>query len=255
MLKKRIVVTLCHDGKGNCVKPVAFSTNRRRVGDLMSKIKILAKRNIDELCLLDIYASEERREQNLDLIEEVCSELTCPVSIGGNISNRRQVRELMNHGADKIILRTHANRSVIENIAHFIGSQSTVVAFDVVKPYVSLGKTNQNILKMSMINAHLAGVGEMLVTSVMHDGKMKGMDLHLADMLAGCPYVTVLNGGAERPEDMLEAFDRGIDAVGASSMFLFTDITPRDCAEFLHANGVPVRNDPPFEWKFKGVKS
>ena len=91
---------------------------------------------------------------------------------------------------------------------------------------------------------HIVGVGEFIFTSVLSEGTLEGYDLILAQFLAKCPYVTVLNGGCGKPSHMLKAFRLGASNVAASSMFLYTDTTPRDCAEYLVKRGIDVRNDP-----------
>ena len=178
MLKKRVIVTLCHDGRGNALKPVGFAKhNRRKVGSLIQHINVLAKRNIDELVLMDICATEENRGQNLGLVAEVCEKLTCPVAIGGGIQSRQQVKELLNHGADKIILRSFAYKDIVKDISNYIGSQSVAIAIDVVKPFGKLQPRDKLFLMQEIISYRDAGAGEFIVTSVAHDGRMEGMDI------------------------------------------------------------------------------
>ena len=104
MLKNRIIVTLLHDGKGNAVKPVSFGVPRP-VGSLAQHIKVQAERDIDELILIDINATREKRTINFDRIAEYASDLYCPLTVGGNICSLEDIRAALNYGADKVILK------------------------------------------------------------------------------------------------------------------------------------------------------
>ena len=108
-LKTRIIPILLTDGKGNVVKPIKFQRPYRIVGNLMQHIRVLEKRNVDELILIDIEASNEGRLIDCDKIKEYTKELYCPVTLGGGIENINDINKLLKSGADKISIQNKSN--------------------------------------------------------------------------------------------------------------------------------------------------
>lgn len=236
MLKHRIIVTILHDGKGIAVKPVGFKRPYRRVGSLMQHIKVQAQRDIDELILIDIEATPQNRTVDFEKIKEYAAELYCPLTIGGGINKLEHVRSALNAGADKVIVKGEIERNTnfISAIAKKYGSQVLVVAMDYnnVLPYYG-GRYKKY---------EQFGAGEICLTNIDHDGSMKGYDIrHIEHAVKSCNIPIIANGGCGFPRDMEKALSVGAHAVAASSMFLYTDVTPKDCAKYLHTQGYKVR--------------
>ena len=245
MLKKRIIVTLTHDGKGNVVKPIGFTRPGRKVGTLQQHVRILSQRNIDELILLDITATEERRQQNWKLVSQVAEQLTCPLAIGGSIKSTEDIKNAFNSGADKVVIRSHNSPTAfIRYLAKWIGSQSVIYAMDLSKRRFVNGECTPEDIDSALRGLTEAGIGELMITSADIDGTMSGYDLALLASIVSEFKVKVpiiFNGGCSGVADMAEAFKFGADAVAASSVFLYTALTPKDCARELANKGFNVR--------------
>lgn len=242
-LKKRIVVTILTDGKGNAVKPVAFSNHQRVVGSLMQTVRVQETRNIDELILIDINASKEGRTINFDAISEFTSELYCPLTLGGGIYRLEHIRSALNAGADKVIVKTALSYvGFIRNAANKYGAQCIVGAVDVWNrgKDLDLGQLNGLITRVKVYTK--LGVGEICLTSMTHDGTLGGYDLELLGIVRNVSNTPlIINGGCGTPWHMADAFQAGADACAASSMFLYNDVTPKSCARELKRMGYNVR--------------
>lgn len=242
-LKKRIVVTLLWDGI-QVVKPIQFKRPYRKLGPLMQYVNILEKRNIDELILLDIEATAQKRKPKFEELKEFTSQLFCPVTIGGGISELDDIIQLFNCGADKVSIRSKSKYlSFIEQVAYKIGNQAITVAIDITKqrdkPETLL---INDIMPTWAKRIENAGAGEILLTSIDKDGTLNGYDTDLISSVCNAVCVPVIaNGGCGTPAHMLEALNAGADAVAAGSMFLYTSTTPRECAKYLYEHGVDVR--------------
>src|SRR5258708_37558756 len=123
-LKHRVIPILLTDGQGNCVKPVKFQRPYRKVGSLMQYVKILEKRNIDELVILDIEATNENRLIDCEKIKEYTKELFCPVTLGGGIKTLDDINKLLQSGADKVAIK-QSNLIIFDAVKKF-GSQAIV---------------------------------------------------------------------------------------------------------------------------------
>ena len=235
MLKNRIIVTLLHDGKANAVKPVSFGAPRP-VGSLAQHVKVQAERDIDELILIDINATREKRTINFDRIAEYASDLYCPLTVGGNIHSLEDIRAALNYGADKVILKNALLKypRFVKEASKKYGAQCLVAAMDwpdKLTPY------DYNVRMIERL-----GVGEICFTSTTRDGKMEGYNIKSLTSIIKCAKVPVIaNGGCGSVDDMHKALRIGASAVAASSLFLYTDITPRECAEELARRGCQVR--------------
>lgn len=236
MLKHRIIPILLTDGQGNCVKPVQFQRPYRKVGSLMQYVKMFEKRNIDELIVLDIEATNEGRLIDCDKIKEYTKELFCPLTLGGGIKSLDDINKLLQSGADKVAMHRVFYKEgweFITKAANKFGSQAIVV--DVIINWPEMKDEKWNILEK-------LGAGEILLTNVETDGTMQGYDLNLISSVSKNLNIPVIaSGGCSEPSDMAKAIRAGASAVAAGSMFLFKDITPRDCAEYLDKEGIGVR--------------
>ena len=232
-LKTRIIPILLTDGKGNVVKPIKFQRPYRIVGNLMQHIRVLEKRNVDELILIDIEASNEGRLIDCDKIKEYTKELYCPVTLGGGIENINDINKLLKSGADKISIQNKSNSfAFVKLAARTFGSQCITISVD-----VKQGREQEAEEFCSYM--YMCGAGEILLTSMDEEGTMEGYDIELLIRVADRLNIPVIiNGGAGDPSHMEQAIKNGASAVAASSMFLFKDFTPRDCAKYLQERGL-----------------
>ena len=238
MLKTRIIPILLTDGKGNLVKPIKFQRPYRVVGSLMQYVRVLEKRNIDELIIIDIEASNEGRLIDSEKIKEYTKELYCPVTLGGGIHKLDHINELLQSGADKITIQTASNdQEFIKKAVEKFGSQCITIAVDVDDFYGAYPSAATLCKYMEQ-----DGAGEILLTSTSYEGTQLGYNIPL---LIECVDVLkiplIINGGCGEPSHMEIAIKNGASAVAASSMFLYTDTTPKDCAKYLQDRDLQVR--------------
>jgi cyclase len=241
-LKKRIIVTLLWDGR-QVVKPVGFERPYRKLGSLMQYIRVIEKRNIDELILIDIEASPQKREPNWEAIREVTSQIYCPLTYGGGIKTLDHIKEALNSGADKVAMRGALREYgfTVEASRKF-GSQAIVACYDYFKnaDNICIDGTSLTPYLCNLLGQR--GVGEILLTDVEKDGTLNGYNLNLIrDVSRACSIPIIASGGCGNISHCLEAIEAGADAVAAGSMYLYTDTTPRDVAKYLYENNVPVR--------------
>jgi imidazole glycerol-phosphate synthase subunit HisF len=239
-LKTRCIPTLLWDQRG-LVKPIAFERPGRFVGSLMSAAMLYENRTCDELILLDIDATPNGRGPRFDAIKQFTSKLFCPVTVGGGVRSLADIRELLNAGADKVVIRTHASPGFIRDASTKFGSQCIVVAIDYTT-YPGRRFDDTGMVAVQAKQAERAGAGEIILTNMNRDGTRKGYDLETIKLICETVKIPVVaNGGCSGPQDMLAAINAGAHAVAASSIFLFDNLTPSDCKAFLNEEGVPVR--------------
>ena len=234
VLKTRVIPVLLWDARG-LVKPIAFQRPGRFVGSLMSAAMINENRTCDELILLDIDATPNGRGPRTAQIKQFTSKLFCPLTVGGGVRSLGDIRDLLNAGADKVVIRSHGTPEFIRRAADKFGSQCIVVAIDYdlrIREFVP-GMARR-------IESY--GAGEIILTNQDGDGVRCGYELMtLAKVCAAVKIPVIANGGCSGPADMLAAIKAGAHAVAASSIFLFDDMTPHACKEYLAKEGVPVR--------------
>lgn len=237
MLKKRVIPVLLWDERGLC-KPIGFERPGRLVGSLMSAAMVYEHRTCDELILLDIDATPKERPPRFEAIKQFTSKLFCPVSVGGGVRSLDDIRGLLNAGADKVVIRTHASPNFIREAAQKFGSQCIVVAIDYFEPTpTDLGKMTFRAIFLEKM-----GAGEFILTNRHRDGTRLGYDIDTIKLFCKSIKVPVIaNGGCSGPGDMARAIGAGAHAVAASSIFLYADMTPARCKEYLARDGVPVR--------------
>lgn len=251
MLKVRIIPTLLWKGLG-LVKGVGFDS-WRRVGTVLPAIKVYTMRDVDELMILDITATDEAKEPDYETIADWAQECFVPVTIGGGIRNLEQIKRLLRCGADKIAINTAAYEEphLISEAANRFGAQCVVVSIDACRMsdggyecYSHSGKRPTGFRPADWARrCEELGAGEILLTSIERDGTMQGYDLELIAEVARAVSVPVIaSGGAGSPLHMLQAIRAGASAVAAASMFHFTEQTPAECRDFLHSAGIPVRH-------------
>jgi cyclase len=195
-------------------------------------VHIFNDKEVDELIILDIDATQEKRIPDLRLIQKIADECYMPFTVGGGISSVEQAGNIIKSGAEKIAVCTAAliNPDLVRQIAEVHGSQSLVVSVDVKKDL--FGKYRvvmRNASKKASVplfewlnQLEQLGAGEILINSIDRDGMMKGYDLHMIKKVAervSLPIIAL--GGAAEQEDLKKAIDYGADAVAAGSMFVF----------------------------------
>jgi imidazole glycerol-phosphate synthase subunit HisF len=248
-LTKRIIP--CLDVKdGRTVKGVNF-VNIRDAGDAVELASFYAEQGADELVFLDITATNEKRKTLLELVTKVAAAINIPFTVGGGISSVEDVSVLLNAGADKISINTAAikNPSLITELARQFGSQCIVLAVDANLEndnwfvYLNGGRiaTSLNALDW-MKQAIDLGAGEILLTSINHDGTKQGFANDLIKEVESFSTVPVIaSGGAGTMQHFADVFNAGADAALAASLFHYKEISIPELKQFLKKMNVEVR--------------
>jgi len=250
MLAKRIIP--CLDIKdGRTVKGVNF-VDLKDAGDPVELGKKYCDEGADELVFLDITATHEKRKTLAALAKNIAQHLNIPFTIGGGISSVNDASHLLEAGADKISINSAAvkNPDLINQLADTFGNQFVVVAIDAKQingewfVYLNGGRLATDIpLFQWAKEAENRGAGEILFTSMDHDGTKNGFACQaLAEMsdLVGIPIIA--SGGAGNIDHFTEVFTIGkADAGLAASIFHFNEIKISDLKQSLHRHGIPVR--------------
>jgi cyclase len=250
MLTRRIIPCLDVMG-GQTVKGINF-INLRQAGDPVELGQVYAEQGADELVFLDITATVEQKPIFTDLVKRIASNLNIPFTVGGGIHDEDDIIRLLSAGADKITINTAAvkNPALIERMAVRYGSQCIVVAIDVKYTgekwlvYVNGGRTQTKLgVEEWAAEAVQRGAGEILLTSMDHDGTKAGFALDLTRMISENVTVPVIaSGGAGNFQHFLDILTRGkADAALAASVFHFGEISIPDLKQFLANNQVVVR--------------
>ncbi len=251
MLAKRIIP--CLDIKdGQTVKGTNF-VNLRQAGDPVELGRAYSEQGADELVFLDITASHEGRKTFTDLVKRVAANISIPFTVGGGINELGDVERLLSAGADKVSINSSAirNPNLIDEIAKNFGSQVCVVAVDAKlgdnglwKCFLNGGRieTEKELMAWTL-EAQERGAGEILFTSMNHDGVKTGYAnealAHLAD---GLSIPVIASGGAGTPEHFRDAFTLGkADAALAASVFHFGEIKISELKSYLCAQGITMR--------------
>jgi len=250
MLAKRIIP--CLDIKdGRTVKGVNF-VDLKDAGDPVELGKRYCDEGADELVFLDITATHEKRKTLAALAKNIAQHLNIPFTIGGGISSVTDASYLLEAGADKISVNSAAvkNPDLINQLADTFGNQFVVVAIDAKQingewfVYLNGGRLATDIpLFQWAKEAENRGAGEILFTSMDHDGTKNGFACQaLAEMsdLVGIPIIA--SGGAGKIDHFTEVFTIGkADAGLAASIFHFNEIKISDLKQSLHRHRIPVR--------------
>lgn len=250
MLTKRIVP--CLDIKdGQTVKGVNF-VNLRHAGDPVELGSAYANQGADELVFLDITATVENRSTLIELVRRIAAHLNIPFTVGGGIRNEQDVGNLLEAGADKISINSAAvrNPNIIGKLANSFGSQCVVLAIDARQEadgwrvFVDGGRTPTDIMAIPWAKEAVErGVGEILLTSMNHDGTKKGFAVEFTHTMSETLSVPIIaSGGAGQMEHFVEIFREGkADAALAASIFHFGEILIGDLKKYLHQHNIPVR--------------
>ena len=245
---KRIIP--CLDVKdGRVVKGVNF-IGLVDAGDPVEIAKRYNEEGADELCFLDITASNLERDTIVDVVERVARELFIPLTVGGGIRTIDDISRLLNVGCDKISLNSAAikNPNLIDEAANKFGSQCVVVAIDAKKMgegysvFINGGRldTGRDALAWAK-EAQERGAGEILLTSMDCDGVKNGFELNLTRIFSALDIPVIASGGAGKMEHFKDAFLAGADACLAASIFHFREIEIKALKAYLRQNGIEVR--------------
>lgn len=250
MLAKRIIP--CLDIKdGQTVKGTNF-VNLRQAGDPVELGKAYSEQGADELVYLDITASFEGRKTFTELVKRIAAHINIPFTVGGGIHELSDVDRLLNAGADKISINSAAirNPQLIDDIAAHFGSQVCVVAIDARqtpdgwKCYLNGGRkeTDRDLFDWAH-EANERGAGEILFTSMDHDGVKNGYANEALSRLSDMLTIPVIaSGGAGCKEHFKDTFIKGkADAALAASVFHFGEISIPELKSYLCKEGINVR--------------
>lgn len=250
MLAKRIIP--CLDVKdGRTVKGVNF-VDLRDAGDPVELAYEYSQQGADELVFLDITATHEGRKTTIDLVKAVARQVNIPFTIGGGINEIKDADMLLNAGADKISINSAAvrNPDLINQMAAAFGAQFVVVAVDTRsiegQDFVHLSggriKTEINTLDW-ILEAQERGAGEILLTSMDHDGTKNGFDNGFLKAVNDRIHIPLIaSGGAGNQQHFVDVFQQtNVDAALAASVFHYGEILVPDLKQTLRHNGIVVR--------------
>lgn len=250
-LAKRIIP--CLDVKdGMTVKGVNF-VNLRNAGDPVELARQYSDNGADELVFLDITASADGRKTFTNMVSKVAQVINIPFTVGGGINAFEDVERMLNAGADKVSINSAAIKtpSLINQISSAFGSQVCVCAIDARKEddgewycYIKGGRERTPLKLLEWAKeVSQRGAGEILFTSMNHDGVKQGFANEALAMLADeLPIPVIASGGAGKREHFLDAFTQGkADAALAASVFHFGEIVIPELKAYLSAEGIKVR--------------
>lgn len=250
MLTKRIIP--CLDIRdGETVKGINF-VNIRSAGDPVELGKAYAQQGADELVFLDITATVENRSTFAELVTQIAAQINIPFTVGGGITSEQNVSVLLGAGADKITVNSAAVKSpdLIDTLAKQFGSQCVVLAIDARYErddwyvYVHGGRTQTDILAEEWAREAVErGAGEILLTSMNHDGTKNGFALDITSRISqALPVPVIASGGAGQMEHFVDVFTEGMaDAALAASIFHFGEIPILKLKQYLKENNIVVR--------------
>jgi imidazole glycerol-phosphate synthase subunit HisF len=250
-LTKRIIP--CLDIKdGRTVKGTNF-VNLRDAGDPVELGAAYAQQGADELVFLDITATVERRKTLSELVKRIARHINIPFTVGGGIKSVEDVSVLLNSGADKISVNTAAFKSpeLITGIANAAGSQCVVLAIDTRQEedgewyvYLNGGRTKTDTKCFDWAKEAVErGAGEILLTSMNHDGTKAGFALDITRKLSdSLPIPVIASGGGGKMEHFVDVFQQAhADAALAASIFHFKEIEIQDLKQYLKDHNIAVR--------------
>ena len=254
MLAKRLIA--CLDVRNGCVvKGVQFE-DLATAGDPAALAKRYDTEGIDELVVLDVTATIEKRRALEDTLRNVSAQLFIPLTVGGGIRSEDDAAAALDAGADKVALNSAAldDPSLLTRLASRYGSQAVIVAIDAKKSadgryevFARSGRTPTGREAVEWAReATERGAGEVLLTSIDRDGTRAGFECTLTAAVASTVSIPVIaSGGAGTFDHFHEVFTAGrADAALAASVFHFSEHAVSDLKRFLHDRGVPVRLVP-----------
>jgi len=250
MLKNRIIP--CLDVKnGRVVKGINF-VDLKDAGDPVEQAKIYSDGGADEICFLDITASNENRDTIYEVVKKTSKKCFVPLTVGGGVRSIEDINKLLNCGADKVSINTAAvqNPKIVMESSLKFGSQCIVVAIDAKKEgnswkiftHGGRNKTDIDAIKFAK-QMEEYGAGELLVTSMDRDGTQKGYDIDLMLKISSIVNIPVIaSGGVGNLDHLAEGITKGkANAVLAASIFHYGKYSIKQAKEYLETKGIPVR--------------
>jgi len=250
MLKNRIIP--CLDVKnGRVVKGINF-VDLKDAGDPVEQAKIYSDGGADEICFLDITASNENRNTIYDVVEKTSKKCFVPLTVGGGIRSVNDINKLLNCGADKVSINTAAvqNSEVVLESSKKFGSQCIVVAIDAKKKFDKWeifthgGRNNTRVDAIEFAKKmENSGAGELLITSMDRDGTQVGYDIELMSKISSQVNIPVIaSGGVGNLDHLVDGIKLGnASAVLAASIFHYGKHSVKEAKEYLDSKGIPVR--------------
>ena len=250
MLKNRIIP--CLDVKnGRVVKGINF-VDLKDAGDPVEQAKIYSDGGADEICFLDITASNENRETIYNVVKETSKKCFVPLTVGGGVRSVNDINMLLNCGADKVSINTAAvqNPKVVIESSKKFGSQCIVVAIDAKrknkkwKIFTHGGRKETDIDAIEYAKKmEDNGAGELLVTSMDRDGTQIGYDIELIKKISLSVNIPVIaSGGVGNLDHLVEGIKEGnANAVLAASIFHYGTHSIKEAKQYLDSKGIPVR--------------
>ena len=249
MLKNRIIP--CLDVKnGRVVKGINF-IDLKDAGDPVEQAKIYSDGGGDEICFLDITASNENRDIIYDVVKKTSKKCFVPLTVGGGIRSIDDINKLLNCGADKISINTAAvnNSKIVLESSKKFGSQCIVVAIDAKKKdktweiYTHGGRNSTGIDAIEFsIKMEESGAGELLVTSMDKDGTQSGYDIELMNKISSRVNIPIIaSGGVGTLDHLVDGINSGASAVLAASIFHYGTFSVKEAKQYLDSKGIPVR--------------
>ena len=250
MLKKRIIP--CLDVKnGRVVKGTNF-VNLKDAGNPVEQAQIYSDGGADEICFLDITASNENRNTIYDVVEKTSKKCFVPLTVGGGIRNLDDINKLLNCGADKVSINTAAveNLKVVSDSSKKFGAQCIVVAIDAKKNgnkwevFTHGGRKNSGINALEYAKKmEDSGAGELLITSMDRDGTQEGYDIELISKISSIVNIPIIaSGGVGKLDHLVDGIKLGnASAVLAASIFHYGKYSVKEAKEYLDSKGIPVR--------------
>ena len=250
MLKNRIIP--CLDVKnGRVVKGINF-VDLKDAGDPVEQAKIYSDGGADEICFLDITASNENRDTIYDVVEKTSKKCFVPLTVGGGVRSVEDISKLLNCGADKVSINTAAvnDKQVVVDSSKKFGSQCIVVAIDAKKngdmweiyTHGGRNKTDIDAIKFAK-EMEKSGAGELLVTSMDRDGTQVGYDIDLMSKISSTVNIPVIAScGVGTLDHLVDGIKLGnASAVLAASIFHYGKYSVKQAKEYLDSKGIPVR--------------
>ena len=250
MLKNRIIP--CLDVKnGRVVKGINF-VDLKDAGDPVEQAKIYSESGADEICFLDITASNEKRETIYEVVEKTSKKCFVPLTVGGGVKSLEDINKLLLSGADKISINTAAvnNKTLIKDSSKKFGSQCIVVAIDAKKInnkweiFTHGGRTKTGIDAIDFAKKmEDDGAGELLITSMDRDGTQKGYDNNLNSEIEKNVNIPIIaSGGVGNLKHLEEGITKGhVNALLAASIFHYGKYSISDVKNYLKSKQIPVR--------------
>lgn len=229
--RPRLIPCLLLDNQ-DLVKTINFK-NPRYLGDPINTVKIFNNKYVDEICILDITATGQKRTPQFEYLQEIASEAFMPLSYGGGITGLDEIKHLFRIGYEKVVLNTafYENPQLVRDAVQYAGSQSVVVSIDAkaelfgkYKCYIGDGKrkVKESPVELARLAEEL-GAGEILLNSIDKDGRMAGYDLDIVKNVVESVSIPVIAcGGAGKIEDIRDVLQKaGAHAAAAGSFFVY----------------------------------